>query len=329
MTGPAQAGDRIRLIRPEFRLSRPFENKQMSMTKIKGWQWAARALWTLAALLAFRLALGLWAARTPEATSAGAPAVAPEPFRWPALEAGAWNLFRSGAPAAPAMPVGALSARYRLAGVFLILTDPGAAAAENRCAILDDLQEQQQILAAEGEDLGPVRVVRVAADHVVLSDGQQEETIVLAAGTLPGRESAGGAGSPAAISTPILETSRFGNRVGETRWEINKQAVLDYYQEMMDNPERLVGLFMAMEPDRDEVGKVAGYRLNVDAGEKDFYTQVGLQNGDVVRKVNSMRMTSQRRAEYFIGEFVQNRLGAVVIDVERNGEPKKLVYLVK
>ena len=74
---------------------------------------------------------------------------------------------------------------------------------------------------------------------------------------------------------------------------------------------------------------LAGYRLNTSLGEKEFYTQVGLQDGDVVRRVNSMRMTSQRRAEYFIGEFVQNRLGAVVIDIERNGQPKKLVYLVK
>jgi len=56
---------------------------------------------------------------------------------------------------------------------------------------------------------------------------------------------------------------------------------------------------------------------------------VGLQHGDVVRKVNSMRMTSQRRAEYFIGEFVQGRLGAVVLDIERNGQPTKLVYLIK
>jgi len=42
-----------------------------------------------------------------------------------------------------------------------------------------------------------------------------------------------------------------------------------------------------------------------------------------------MRMTSQRRAEYFIGEFVQGRLGAVVLDIERNGQPTKLVYLIK
>ena len=301
----------------------------MTMTMTKGWRWTARALWALAALLAFRLAGGAFGPRPAEPAAAADGAAAPVPFRWPEIAARLWNLFRSGEPVAPAAAVGALSARYRLAGVFLILTDPGQAGAEDRCAILDDLQAHQQVLAAEGENLGPVRVAGVFNDRVVLSDGAREETIYLAAGTLPGREP-GGAPAPAPEEAPkILESNRFGHRVGETRWEISRQAVLDYYQEMMDNPERAAALFLAMEPDRDEAGKVAGYRLNTDAGEKEFYTQVGLRHGDVVRRVNSMRMTSQRRAEYFIGEFVQNRLGAVVIDIEREGQSQKLIYLVK
>ena len=300
----------------------------MATTKTRGWKRAALALVALAALLALRLA---WSARGAGA-AAGADAekgaAAPEAFRWPMPDAGLWKVFRSGEPAAAPATAGALSTRYRLAGVFLVLSETGRSGAEHRCAILDDLQTKQQHLASEEEWIDQVRVVRVESDHVVLSDGAHEETIVLAAGTLPGGEKAG-ISAPPAESLPILETNRFGNRVGETRWEVSRQAVLDYYQEMMDNPERLAGLFMAMEPDRDAEGKVAGYKLNMDLGEKEFYTQVGLQQGDVVRKVNSMRMTSQRRAEYFIGEFVQNRLGAVVIDIERNGEAKKLVYLVK
>ncbi|HRT06274.1 MAG TPA: hypothetical protein P5204_11315 [Kiritimatiellia bacterium] len=297
-------------------------------TTLKGWKWTALALLALAALLALRLALAGRHARG-AAEPAGPRGAVADPFRWPELAAGAWNVFRSGAAPAPAAPAGQLAARYRLAGVFLILGDPDASAAEHRCAILDDVQEQRQILAAEGEDVGPARVVSVAADHVVLSADGREETLLLVAGTLAGRGGSGAAGAPAADAAKILETTRFGNRVGETRWEINKAAVLEYYREMMDNPERLAGLFNAMEPDRDTEGKVAGYRLNVARGEKDFYTQVGLRDGDVVRKVNSMRMTSQRRAEYFIGEFVQDRLGAVVIDIERDGQPQKLVYLVK
>lgn len=297
------------------------------MTKTKGWKWTSGVLWALAALLALRLALDWRRSGAAAGVPAGSAAV-PELFRWPAIDLETWTVFRSGAPASSSVASGALSARYRLAGVFLVLSDPDHAGAESRCAILDHLPTQQQILATEGEMAGEVRVVRVASDHVVLSDGPHEETIYLAAGTLPG-PSKDGAPAPAAEAAKILETNRFGHRIGETRWEFNRQAILDYYQEMMDNPERLAGLFMAMEPDRDEEGKVAGYRLNTDAGEKDFYTQVGLQHGDVVRKVNSMRMTSQRRAEYFIGEFVQNRLGAIVFDIERNGEAKKLIYLIK
>ncbi|HPR69277.1 MAG TPA: hypothetical protein PLJ99_08310 [Kiritimatiellia bacterium] len=300
----------------------------MAMDKTNGWKVASWALWALAALLALRLAW-LWRAGPREAPAApGADAAAAAEFRWPAAAESLWARLRSGEPAAAAPAAGSLAARYRLAGVFLMLSDEGRGGGDDRCAILDERASQRQFLAAEGEQIGDIRVVRVERDHVVLSDGAREELLMLAAGTLGERPGAS-ANAPADDTPAILETNRFGNRVGETRWEFSRQAVLDYYQEMMDNPERLASLFLAMEPDRDEEGKVAGYRLNMEAGEKEFYTQVGFRHGDVVRKVNSMRMTSQRRAEYFIGEFVQDRLGAVVIDIERDGQPLKLVYLVK
>ncbi len=300
------------------------------MATMKGWQWLARALWALAALLALRVAFDLVGARRArEAVPTAAPA-GTESFRWPAMDAANWNVFRS--DAAPAADAGAdtLAARYRLAGVFLVLSDDDdRSAPEHRCAILDDLRNQRQHLLLEQEWLDQVRVVRVENDHVVLAEGPREETIYLAAGTLPGADQAGETPVQTVPPPAVLETNRFGNRLGETRWEFSRQAVLEYYQEMMDNPERLASLFLAMEADRDQEGKVAGYRLNTSVGEKEFYTQVGLREGDVVRKVNSMRMTSQRRAEYFIGEFVQGRLGAVVLDIERDGQPQKLVYLIK
>ena len=43
---------------------------------------------------------------------------------------------------------------------------------------------------------------------------------------------------------------------------------------------------------------------------------MGLQQGDVIRKVNSMNV-SQRRAEFMLAEFVRHNLNAVVIDVDR------------
>lgn len=303
----------------------------MALNRRTGWKLAALALYALAALLAVHLLWGWFRGGRRGAEPAGGARVPmPEPFRWPEVKAGVWRLFRSGAPGTPAPSGGALSARYRLAGAFLVLSDDGPLEGQNRCAILDDLQEQKQYLAMEGETLGQVRVVRVASDHVVLVAGGREEIIVLAAGTLSGGDTpATPEGVPAPSAPVVLESNRFGNRIGDTRWEIRREAVMEYYQEMMDNPERLATLFLAMTADRDEKDRVDGYRLDMTFGEKDFYSQVGFRDGDIIRRANSLRMTSQRRAEYFIGEFVQGRLNTVVIDIERNGEPKKLIYLVK
>ena len=160
----------------------------MGMTKNQAWRWASRALLALAALLALRLALALrGAGGAGEPAADAGDAARLESFRWPLVEAGTWNLFRSGAPQAPAPAAGALAARYRLAGVFLVLSDTGRSGAENRCAILDDLQAKQQYLAMEEEWLGPVQVVRVESESVVLSDGTREEILLLAASTLPGK----------------------------------------------------------------------------------------------------------------------------------------------
>ena len=312
----------------------------MAMDKAKGLKLASLALWALAALLALRLLLVLRGAPVPAAPAA-APAAEGESFRWPDLDAGIWNLFRSGQSAAPKSAPGALAARYRLAGVFLSLPDmdqPGAAAGE-RCAILDDVQARQQYLAVEKEWLKDapvaVQVAAIGDDHVVLFDGEHEETIQLEVGTTSGPEPGPDkSAASAAPKQPILESNRFGNRIEENRWEINRQAVLEYTQEVMNSPVRTAAMFLSMDPERGADGKVVGHRLNMDfkdldEKDKDFYKQVGLQNGDVLQRVNSVHMTNQKRAEYLIGQFAQGNLNTIVIDVERGGQPKKLIYFVK
>ena len=306
MTGPARAGDRIRLIRPEFRLSEKHWEKRLQ-TLLGQTRWlrlATLGLGVLAALLAARLVLSLRRS-SPAGGETGArePAAVAHLFRWPRVEPAVWQRFRSGAAIETTAPSGGWAARYRLAGVFLALSAPEHPEDEYRCAILDDRQTKQQYLLTEGEWLENLRVVRVASDYVVLSDGEHEKRAIC-------RRQSPGADQTQTVAVEdekpvVLESNRFGNRIGETRWEINREAVMEYYREMMDNPERLAKLFLAMEADRDEEGKVAGYRLNMDVGEREFYTQIGLQQGDIVRRANSMRMTSQRRAEYFIGEFAQ------------------------
>lgn len=243
---------------------------------------------------------------------------------WGEVDADFWANFR-GVGESVAVPEGPLAERYRLAGVFRMLSGTGGDA----CAILDDLKEHRQLLLATGEESDGLRVEEVGADFVVVSDGTRNARLSIAPG-VTATEPASGA--PEAIVGPgvaVISTNRFGARVGETRWEFRREAVMEYYQEMMDHPDRLVGLFNALEPDYGNDDKIAGYRVNTECGEAEFFDQVGLRQGDVVRRVNSLHMTSQKRAEYFIGEFVKGGLGAVVLDIERDGRPEKLVYLVK
>jgi hypothetical protein len=39
-----------------------------------------------------------------------------------------------------------------------------------------------------------------------------------------------------------------------------------------------------------------------------------------------MDMTSRTRAEYFIKEFIHDRANAFILEVERGGDPVKLIY---
>ncbi|MBR6021990.1 MAG: hypothetical protein IK066_06170, partial [Kiritimatiellae bacterium] len=260
-----------------------------------------------------------------------------------ALRDAGWGLMRGGGGGeAAGAGKGRLAERWRLAGVFMVsMPDEGEevglgerAGNEARYAILDDLGGGGgQVVAAEGEwvdDAETIRLVKVENDYAKLSDGKNEVLVPLArasGGGTGGRTAGGAASGLASAVRTVLETNRFGARTGEARWEFSRAEVMKYAQEVLDDPQRVAGMYEGLAPDWDEEHKVAGYRLDTSKGEAEFYAQVGLRDGDVVRKVNSIKMTSQRRSEFLLGEFLQGRLGTVVIDIERDGKPEKLVYL--
>ncbi len=248
------------------------------------------------------------------------------PAQQPELPADAWSaVVGGGAPIS-----GQSHERYRLAGTFFLMgsvvgDDP---AAGQRLAIVDDVTNNRQYIVSEGQDFEGYEILRIHQDRLIMrKDGLEIEL------TLSFREglASSTATQPFATNSDpaevVLESSRFGKRIGESRWVMQKEALVGYYHELLDHPERIAAIYMSMKPDYID-GDVAGYRLEKE-GEADFFDSVGLKEGDTIRKVNSMNMTSQARAEYFISEFMQERLGAVVLDIERNGQPEKLIYLFR
>ena len=286
-------------------------------------------------LLGAALAMAVWYAwilrNVPPAVPREAETPAPAWPVSPVLPEEAWSVVKASGQGPSATDGGPLAGRFRLAGTFFLYGDaPNATDGEaQRQAILDDIAGNQQHLVREGDRLDDYEVVRVYPDHVTLRSGGTDYDLSLsfAGAVAPVASNVAAAASTRAEDQPALETSRFGKRVGANRWVFSREELLRYYREVLDEPERIAALYLSLKPDYQE-NQIAGYKLD-EEGEGEFFKAAGLQSGDVIRRVNSMRMVSQRRAEYFIGEFLKDRMSALVIDIEREGKPEKLIYLIR
>ena len=248
---------------------------------------------------------------------------------WPQIDAQVLRFdgytFKKQAGEQVAANLGPLARRFRLAGTFFA----ASSYQQSRKAIIDDIQKKTQCLVAEGDNLDQnILVVTIFRDRVILRDGNNDEQLWLSfAG---GNKPATSANRPEANVTQGQADAtlvRFGKRTGERRWVLERGAVLQYYQELLNNPDRLAKVFESLKPVY-QTGKIAGYTLDVE-GEGEIFRAFGLKQGDVIRQVNSMPMISQSRAEYFINEFVKNRVNGFVIDIERETKPEKMIYLVR
>ena len=249
----------------------------------------------------------------------------------PAPPAAAWQVVRL-ADRAP-QSSGPLDERFRLAGTFFLYGDGSAEGdgSARRRAILDDLLAKQQMLVQEEQVVDGYTITRIEAERMLLRRDGVEYEIRLsfsALGDAATPKVAGASETPLSMEDlPALESSRFGKRVGENRWVMRREELLRYYAELLDDPERIANVYASMKPVY-EGNEITGYNLDIE-GEADFFKAIGLQEGDVVRRVNSMRMVSQRRAEYFISEFMKERMSALVFDIERGDKEEKLIYLIR
>lgn len=238
----------------------------------------------------------------------------------------AWDVLSAiSIPAIESPSNSVLKMRFRLAGTFFAITSDGK---EVRKAVIDDSQKREQMIVGEKDSIDEVVIEAVFLDHIILRQGQIREEIWLSLLTKPQGSSAT-AKTDANTMSSSSTSNKFGVKVGDNSWSMNKGALMSYYRELMDDPSRMVQVFDSLEPVYAQSGRrIAGYQLAV-KGEADFFKSVGLEQGDIVRRVNGMEMSSRRRAEYLIGEFASDRANAFVMDIERNGQSTKLIYQLK
>ena len=228
--------------------------------------------------------------------------------------------------------------RLHLAGTFCIGSDLDTNSVTIRKAVFDDTGLRDQKIVGEGDTIDGIIIQKIYSDHVTVCHGGDSYDIWL---KMAAKMDLGTAAvsNEATISVQsnettifatdqILSTNRFGLQVAPMRWLFKRGPLVEYYQTMMDNPERMAKLFDSLKPLYDGNRKINGYKVGID-GEIDFFQEVGLREGDVVKAVNSLEMSNRRRAIYFINEFVNDRANIFVLDVERDGKVEKLIYQVQ
>lgn len=219
----------------------------------------------------------------------------------------------------------------RLVGTFSVYSG-GRLEPAGIKAILDIAGRGKQVIAKEGETLLGYRVVAIAPDHMELRDeGGHTVTLFLSLARGPSGQS--GQDEPGRFgdqSGEIVTSDGlfWGRHVTSNRWILRYDALRKKFDEIMGDPEKLAALFLSFEDVLDAEGRTTGYELRP-AVEPELFEAIGLRTGDIIRCVNSMRMTSARRARYFVREFSAGRLGAVVLDIERAGHTNKLIYLIR
>ena len=303
----------------------------MSSDSIFG-TWVARGAWLVLAVSVTGGVLLISRALPRESGNGVSTAPPPTPSSfWPSeanLDGVDWTVFRNPGAVAPAAGEG-LAGRYRLAGTFFEFTGD---VSEIRKAILDNLMDGSQTIVEERDEIDGGRVVRIFADSIILADANGEHQLWLTFSGMRNRTGRGPGvweGAEGGAEGGDAQTARFGGKqIGPMRWVFERQALIGYYEELMDEPERLLQVFDSLDPIYDADEKITGYYLGME-GEVEFFRGVGLQEGDVIRSVNSLQMTNRRRAEYFIHEFVQNRANAFVLDIERGGRKEKLIYEIR
>ena len=236
-----------------------------------------------------------------------------------------WTVFSLPDTGAPGDDAGFIS-KFHFAGTFFVYNPAGG---ERRKAVVSVEPHSVQQIVSEGERIDGAIIKHIYSDRIVLeSNGKIAELHLSFSGA---REAESDSPQPGAAAGAVesSDRTRFGRLLTDNSWMLERSLLLDYYNELMGEPQRLLSVFDSFEPIYKKGSKkIEGYHITV-KGEDEFFKEIGLKEGDVIRKVNSLRMTNRNRAEFFIRQVIGNRLNAIVIDIERDGKPMRLVYQVR
>jgi general secretion pathway protein C len=185
-------------------------------------------------------------------------------------------------------------------------------------AVIEDTATHRQDLYGVGDRVGSAHIASIDWDRVTLARaGGGEEVLELAApGTAPSERPAGDESFAAAAAPAAAPDGRI-RRTGENAFVVDRRELTG----AVDNASALLTQLRAVAEVRD--GRPAGFRLfQISAGS--LFARLGLQDGDVVRRVNGTAIAEPTALLGFLARLDSEP--RVALDIVRGDSPRTLVY---
>ena len=184
-------------------------------------------------------------------------------------------------------------------------------------AIIEDQAARRQVLYRVGDTILEVATLaRVEWDRVVLSRDSGEEVLEISSARASGKDAApaaAGGAAPGAGNERIRKTADNKFLIDRRELESTVANINEVFTQA-----RAVPFF--------ENGKTVGFRVfAIKPGS--VFEKIGLQNGDVINRVNGVELTDPTKAISLFTEL-QNE-GHIAVDLQRNKQAKNFSYEIR
>jgi general secretion pathway protein C len=185
-------------------------------------------------------------------------------------------------------------------------------------AVVEDAKSKIQRILTVGDKVDDAEVVEIGWRHMVLRRGGQEELLMVP----PNLGVEGGAAATTAVSSapPPGDPDAKIRKIGDDRYLVAQAEV----EHSMANLSALFTQMRAVPNMQD--GKTNGFRLfAIRSGS--LFQKMGLQNNDVVQRINGIELTDPGRAMSLFQDLQGET--RIAVDVVRGGEARTLSYEIR
>jgi general secretion pathway protein C len=186
-------------------------------------------------------------------------------------------------------------------------------------AVVEDTKERRQDVVRIGDSLAGAEVVSIGWRRIVLRRGAEEEMLIVPADL--GVPAAAPPGArPAATPAAAGPSEGAVKELGADRYLVARAEV----EHQLQNLSQVFTQMRAVPNLKD--GKTDGFRVFAIRRES-IFDRIGLENNDVVQRVNGVELTDPARAMSLLTELQgETRL---TVDVLRGGAPRTLSYEIR